>query len=364
MVLVRIPLMNANDDEVQVTHVAVSEGDQVRAGDLLCVIESTKAAMDIEAPSPGFVRQLSVSKGQRAGVGAAICTLTATADEPIVIEVPSHLDFGRDGAVRATRKAIELAAAHEIRLSELNLVGLIKEEDVQRFITARKKSSKAPRSPLACAPGTKPLLLFGASGHAKVIIDLVHSSTKEWTIVGAVDDSPFADDVLGVPVLGSSAELQCLRREGIEHAALAIGSVQNHPLRRKLYEKLIDRGFKLPPLIHQRAVVEPSVRMGYGNQIFAGAVVGSAARLGDNSIINSGVVVSHDCEIGSHTHLAPGCILAGGVRVGENTLIGMGATIYLGVTIGSNVVIANGTHVMKDVADGRIVRAATHGGGE
>jgi sugar O-acyltransferase (sialic acid O-acetyltransferase NeuD family) len=361
MLLVRIPLMNANDDEVQVTHVAVREGDQVRAGDLLCVIESTKAAMDVEAPSPGFVRQLAVSKGQRAAVGTVICALVATSEERVDSTVANAAP---DSAARATRKARELAEAHGIKLDELNIAGLIKEEDVQRFIAANSKSRRAPSALLSCAPGTKPLLLFGAGGHAKVIIDLVRPSSKEWSIIGAVDDSPLAEEVLGIPVLGSSADLQRLRREGIEHAALAIGSVQNHPQRQKLYEKLVAVGLKIPNLVHHRAIVEPSVQMGHGNQIFAGAIVGSAARLGDNTIINSGVVVSHDCEIGSHSHLAPGCILAGGVRVGENTLVGMGVTVYLGVTIGRNVMIANGTHVMKDVADGETVRAAAHGGAE
>ena len=361
MLLVRIPLMNANDDEVQVTHVAVREGDQVRADDLICVIESTKAAMDIEAPSPGFVRQLAVSKGQRASVGTVVCALAATHEERVDLTAANPVP---DSAARATRKARELAAAHGIKLDELNVAGLIKEEDVQKFVLAKLKSSKSQRAPLPCAAGTKPLLLFGSSGHAKVIIDLVRSSAKEWSIIGAVDDSPLAEEVLGIPVVGLSADLQRLRREGIEHAALGIGSVQNHPQRRKLYEKLIAAGFDLPNLLHHRALIEPSVQMGHGNQIFAGAIVGSAVRLGDNTIINSGVVVSHDCEIGSHSHLAPGCILAGGVRVGENTLVGMGVTIYLGVSIGSNVVIANGTHIMKDVADGEIVRAAAQGGFE
>jgi UDP-3-O-[3-hydroxymyristoyl] glucosamine N-acyltransferase len=106
-------------------------------------------------------------------------------------------------------------------------------------------------------------------------------------------------------------------------------------------------------------MIEPSVAMGVGNQIFAGAVVGSAAKLGDGTIINSGTIVSHDCLIGSHTHFSPGAILAGGVEVGENTLVGMGVTVYLGVRIGSNVVISNGSHIMKDVPDGSVIRTGT-----
>jgi sugar O-acyltransferase (sialic acid O-acetyltransferase NeuD family) len=171
-----------------------------------------------------------------------------------------------------------------------------------------------------------------------------------------VDDSPSEEEVLGVPVLGNSSLFAKLRAEGIEHAVLGIGSVTNHRVRARLYDRLVAAGFKIPNLTHPRAMIEPSVTMGVGNQIFAGAVLGSAAKLGDNTIINSGTIVSHDCVIASHTHLSPGAILAGGVEVGENTLVGMGVTVYLGVRIGSNVVISNGSHIMKDVPDGSIVR--------
>src|SRR5438105_3958454 len=150
MHLVRIPLMNANDEEVQVTNVLVREGDLVRAGNLLCVVESTKAAMDVEAPASGYVRSLSVRQGQRAAVGAVICALTATRDERVQIAIA---DAPPEPGPRATRKARELAATHGINLDELKLDGIIKEEDVQKFIASRLPSGGAPRAPLACAPG-------------------------------------------------------------------------------------------------------------------------------------------------------------------------------------------------------------------
>jgi len=177
--------------------------------------------------------------------------------------------------------------------------------------------------------------------------------------VAAIDDAlNVPDQVFGVPVVGFSAEFKKLRGQGIEHAALGIGSVANHCFRSQLYQRLIGNGFKIPNLVHPRAAVEPSVIMGQGNQIFAGAIVGSAVRLGDNTIVNSGAVISHDCVIGSHTHISPGAILAGGVTVGENTLVGMGVTAYLGIRVGNNAVVSNGVHLLKDVPDNAVVRSS------
>ncbi len=360
MQVLRVPLLNANEDEVAIVDVRVQEGAEVRSGDLLFVVESTKAALDVEAPCSGYVRNLRVEKGQRARVNSLLCVLTASPDEPVAVSEAATTDTQH--TFRITRKAQELAERHGLDLSSLGLTGIIKESDVERLLQTKSTRSAVAvpkKEPLPIPPGAgAPVVVYGASGHARVLIDLMRLA-GEFFPVAVLDDSPSHAEVLGVPVVGDSSFLAQLRTEGIERAVLGIGSVQNHRARAKLYDRLVTAGFKIPNLIHPRAMVEPSVVMGVGNQIFAGAVVGSAAKLGDNTIINSGTVVSHDCVIASHTHLSPGAILAGGVEVGENTLVGMGVTVYLGVRIGSNVVISNGSHIMKDVPDGSIIRTGS-----
>ena len=360
MQLLRVPLLNANENEVDVVDVCVRDGSEVRSGDLLFVLESTKATLDVEAPCSGYVRRLSVEKGRRARVNSLLCVLTAGPDEPITIsEAPID---SPEGPFRITRKAQELAERHHLDVSSLGLTGIIKESDVARLLQAQPMSTEvSPRKQerLQVPPGGgDAVVVYGASGHARVLIDLMRLAGELFP-VAVLDDGPSGEQVLGVPVIGSSSMLPQLKADGIERAVLGIGSVQNHKARAKLYDRLVAAGFNVPNLVHPRAAIEPSVVMGIGNQLFAGAVVGSAAKLGDNTIINSGTIVSHDCVIGSHTHLAPGAILAGGVEVGENTLVGMGVTVYLGVRIGSNVVIANGSHVMKDVPDGSVIRAVS-----
>ena len=43
MQVLRVPLLNANEDEVDVVDVCVRDGSEVRSGDLLFIAESTKA---------------------------------------------------------------------------------------------------------------------------------------------------------------------------------------------------------------------------------------------------------------------------------------------------------------------------------
>jgi sugar O-acyltransferase (sialic acid O-acetyltransferase NeuD family) len=362
MQVLRVPLLNANEDEVVVVDVCVKDGVEVRTGELLFVLESTKVALDIESPCSGYVRNLSVEKGQRARVNSLLCILTASLDEPVTISEAAS--DGSKQPFRMTRKAQELADLLHVDVSGLGLTGIIKESDVMRLLHAHPTTSEVAvrkRERLPVPPGAgEAVVVYGASGHARVLIELMRLA-KELFPVAAVDDDPSEEEVFGVPVVGTSSLLAQLNAGGLGRAVLGIGSVHNHQKRVRLYERLVAAGFNIPNLIHPRAMVEPSVIMGVGNQLLAGAVVGSAAKLGDDTIINSGSIVCHDCVIGSHTHLSPGALLAGGVEVGENTLVGMGATVYLGVRIGSNVIIANGSHIMKDVPDGSVIRVRESG---
>ncbi|MBA2662006.1 MAG: NeuD/PglB/VioB family sugar acetyltransferase [Bradymonadaceae bacterium] len=366
MEILRVPLLNANEDELDVVDVLVQDMAEVKAGDVICVLESTKTTFDLEAPVAGFVRLLSIQEGDRVRVGAVLCVVTATLEEEIALPQQSNVPAPSAGS-RATKKALELAQAHGIELTSLGIEGIIKERDVQAFLDAAQPAKKSPSQPslMASSPLAQPsnrsgerVLIFGAGGHARVLIDLIREGRRDLVLSAVIDDAAqVGDTLLGVPIVGNSEQLAGLREQGIALAILGVGAVTNNKLRIKLYERLVSLGFTIPSLVHPRAIVEPSAQMGSGNQVFGGAIVSSGVRLGDNTIINSGAVVSHDCTIGSHTHITPGAILAGNVSVGENTVIGMGATVYLGVNIGKNVVIANGIHVMHDIPDNSVIRS-------
>jgi len=202
-------------------------------------------------------------------------------------------------------------------------------------------------------PGAK-VVIVGGGGHAKMCIDVVRQQ-QVLQVVGILDDGiDEGVQVLGVPVLGPLDRLEQLRADGIGLAVNGIGAVTRHPFRSEVYARIKAAGYALPNIAHPHAAIEPSVVLGEGNQIMAGAVVGSAARIGDNCIVNSNAVVSHDSVLADNVHVAPGALLAGGVHVGSNTLIGMGVTVFMGVHIGENVVVVNGQHVFCSIPSGTV----------
>ncbi len=349
---IRVPLLNANEDEYTLVKLWVREGEAVSAGSIIATVESTKATVEVESERAGHVRALAFAEDDRVKAGQRLAWVTEDADTPL----PERAVKREEGDVIATAKARALAEAHGIDLSTLGVEGIIREKHVQAAIPS---DAQRPSSPaiVQTRQSSNQVLVYGGGGHAAVLIDLLRQSRPDLSIAGAIDDKA-SGEVSGVPIVGGTDKFAELLEAGIRKAVLGIGAVTHNQSRIGLFDQLINAGFEVINLIHPKATVEPSTSMGRGNQIMAGAIVSSRARIGDNTIINCGSVISHDCTIGSHAHITPGAVLAGGVTIGEASVIGMAATIYLGVTIGKNVTIANGVHILSDVPDGKVVRSS------
>ena len=59
--------------------VEVAEGDEVTAGQVLCIVEAMKMENEVHAHREGFVRNLSVAPGQAVSTGQVICVVDAEA---------------------------------------------------------------------------------------------------------------------------------------------------------------------------------------------------------------------------------------------------------------------------------------------
>ncbi|MCF6192483.1 MAG: acetyltransferase [Candidatus Hydrothermae bacterium] len=162
-------------------------------------------------------------------------------------------------------------------------------------------------------------------------------------VQGILDDREDlqGQQILGVPVVGRLAEADRFEpRRGV----VAIG---DNRTRKQVVERLTD--WTWVTLVHPRAVVHESVRMGPGTVVFAGAVIQPDTVIGVHVIINTGATVDHDCVIGDFAHIAPGAHLAGGVRVGEGVLLGIGSSVIPGKRIGNWSVVGAGAAVVKDL---------------
>ena len=199
------------------------------------------------------------------------------------------------------------------------------------------------------------IVLIGGGGHCGVVIDVLNKC-KELAIYGIVDSKLTKDDsLLGYPVIGGDDILPKLFTAGIRKAFIAVGSVGNCDVRKRIYDNLNKIGFEMPAIVHPQAIVAQDVIIGKGVFIAAGAVIGPRVKIGNNAIINTSSSIDHDCCISDFVHIAPGVTLCGGVKVGQETHIGVGAKVVQYINIGNNCMIKAGVIVKRDVVDSQVV---------
>jgi sugar O-acyltransferase, sialic acid O-acetyltransferase NeuD family len=188
------------------------------------------------------------------------------------------------------------------------------------------------------------MILFGASGHGKVIIDAVQSEGLK-SVDKVIDDYPKVDLLLGIPVLSSNEVNLKPSDEGI----IAIG---NNKTRQIIANRL---NVNYSTIIHPKAIVANSAKIGKGTVVLANAVINADVIIQEHCIINSSAVIEHDCKLSSFVHVSPNAALAGNVLVGEGTHIGISATVVQGISIGKWVTIGAGAVIIDDIPDYAVV---------
>jgi sugar O-acyltransferase (sialic acid O-acetyltransferase NeuD family) len=191
------------------------------------------------------------------------------------------------------------------------------------------------------------ILLIGASGHARVIADIITTSGS--TVVGALSDRAADRESFAYPILGSPSAIATLSREQhVDAVIVAIGdNWQRHKVVRLLMQRLPE--IRFGTAVHPAAVIAKDVVVGEGSVVMAGVVVNPGCTIGAHAILNTSSSVDHDCSLAEFSSVAPGAAIGGNVNIGTRTSIGIGASIIHGVSIGDDVVVGAGASVVTDL---------------
>lgn len=186
--------------------------------------------------------------------------------------------------------------------------------------------------------------IIGASGHAKVIIDILELNGVP--ILGLWDDNQNLEVFLNFRIKGSASSFKS--RDG-EPVIITIG---NNKVRKTIADRL---NAEFGIAIHPNSVVSSSAELSSGTVVMANSSVNAGAVIGNHVILNTNCSVDHDCKLGDFVHISPQVGLAGNVEVGEGTHIGIGANVIQGVKIGKWATIGAGSVVIRDVPDYAVV---------
>ena len=191
------------------------------------------------------------------------------------------------------------------------------------------------------------ILIVGAGGHGKSLLDLLKAQGKEAEAVGFLDDTlPSGELVLGIPILGAVDTLSSFLES---HEFInGVGKIGRSPDRRRVSELLTESGARLATVISPNAYVSRDALVGGGSAVFHGATINVGSEVGRHCIINSHALIEHDSTIGDHTHISTGALVNGGCVVGEHSFIGSGAILHHNVTLPAESVVPAGTVVTRD----------------
>ncbi|HET7875269.1 MAG TPA: NeuD/PglB/VioB family sugar acetyltransferase [Methylomirabilota bacterium] len=196
----------------------------------------------------------------------------------------------------------------------------------------------------------KRLVILGAGGHARAVADI--AAECGWQVAGFTDR---ADGPARADVLGNDAQGVALIRVGkVDGAVVGVGTTAL-ARRAELFELLRSAGATIPALVHPRAIVSRTAKIGDGAVVSAGCVIGPAVEIGANAVLYSNVVAEHDCRIGEHCYLSPGVVLSGSVTIAAGALLGAGAVVLPGLTVGKKALVGAGAVVTTDVPAGQTV---------
>lgn len=180
--------------------------------------------------------------------------------------------------------------------------------------------------------------VLGAGGHAKVLVRTLQD--LGYRILEIRDDrsSSWGQSLFGVPIVGPIAE--CPADVPV---VIAIGD--------NLSRARIAAEMKLEweTVVHPRAFVDQTVRLGAGTVVFANAAIQPDTTIGNHVIVNTAASIDHDGSLGDYCHIAPGVHLCGNVQLGEGVLVGVGTAAAPGIRVGEWSVIGAGSTVIRDL---------------
>ena len=332
---------------------------EVKAGEIIAEIETSKAIIEVPAPDGGFLLH-AVREGTEVRLTEPVARLFdgIKALEAYAEEEQCRRAEAAASGPRATEPARRRAEELGVDLASIGGDSLITVGMVEAAVAAASTAMIDLPDPLPGAAGMPRIALFGAAFGATQVIDILQAA-KSGTAVAVADDdaSRWAGEVMGVPVVGGFERLVTLFGEGAFDAAIiAIGQVS---ARARLREELADNGIPLANAIDPTARIASGVTFGTGNIVCAFCHFGVGSAVGENNFLSAYNSYDHHNRLGSGIATGPACTTSGFVVLGDRVRLGTGIHLEPHVELGDDVQVASGSVIVASVPKGHAVKRRT-----
>jgi acetyltransferase-like isoleucine patch superfamily enzyme len=351
-----VPTTDVNSETGLLVDWLAADRSEVKAGEIIAEIETSKAVFEVPAPEAGFLLH-AVREGAEVLLTEPVARLF---DDAGALEAYAEDEqYRRSEAARsgprttgpARRRAEELGV-------DLTLIpgnSLITVGMVEAAAAAARVAIDLP-DPLAGVAGLPRIALIGAGLGATQVMDILQAA-KSGTAVAVVDDdeSRWDSEVMGVPVVGGFDRLVKLFLDGSFDAAIITIST-SVPARARLREALSVSQIPLANAIDPTARIAAGVTFGTGNVVCAFCHFGAGTVVGDNNFLSAYNSYDHHNRLGSDISTGPACTTSGLVVLGDRVRLGTGIHLEPHVELGDDVQVASGSVIVASVPPGHAVK--------
>ena len=353
-VIQHVPYLGSAEEDVLLTSWLVEVGQRVKKGQPLAVIETLKAAFEVEAEHEGILLQHLAAAGTRVPASAGLCVIGAAGEQAAPHQPPAQPPPAPQPPAPTRVAPAALQRARQLGVDPRQVPGtgkdgLVRVADVERAAGAGRLD-----------PAFVALVRKDAPAFSRLGSDLkLALYRKHGAVLG--DGCTFAPGSLLLVdeiVLGKEAHFG--PETQIEARRLSAGDLLHFGARCRVRATRIVCG--------DNAFFTDDIEIGGGGALDPEAClqVGSHGFVGEHVhlnpcrplVIGDEVVISRQAVV--MTHSFGGSALAGypvrfaGVTLGDACQIGIGAVLFPGVEVGAGAIVLSASSVVASVPPGRL----------
>ena len=163
----------------------------------------------------------------------------------------------------------------------------------------------------------KSLLILGAGGFGRMVAETAQALGYEKVV--------FLDDaVKDEAVIGMCCDYEIRHKE----YPVAVAAFGNNKMRLYWTDKLLEKGYEVPAIVHPSAVVSPSAVLEPGCFVMQRAVVNTNTRIGRAVLVNSGAIVDHNSVVCAGAHVGLGSVVKSDCTIESGCKVEAGEVIF------------------------------------
>ena len=187
----------------------------------------------------------------------------------------------------------------------------------------------------------KRVLLFGAGGHCRSVIDVIRA-VGTYEIVGIIGlREEIGKEIDDIKVVADDSQIEnwlCVTDECL----ITVGQIGRPKIRKLLWDNLRLLNQKMATVVSPFAYVSPYASLSPGVVVMHHALVNAGATIGENCIINTKALIEHDSFIAAHCHISTGAVVNGMCQIGHSSFLGSGSVVHHTLNIADESIIKAG----------------------